>query len=48
MVKRNVLSNEMLTFDKEIDIKRKRIFMPSIDNCDGYKKCSYKVGECKR
>ncbi|NFI07555.1 hypothetical protein FDF97_03370 [Clostridium botulinum] len=48
LVKGNVLSNEMLTFDKEIDIKRKRIFMPSIDNCDGYKNCSYKVDECKR
>lgn len=47
LVKENVLSNEILTFDKEKNIKRKRIFMPCIDNSAGYKKCSYKVDECK-
>lgn len=46
LVKRNILNNGILSFDTERNIKIKRIFLPSIDNSDGYKKCSHKVDEC--
>ena len=46
LVKGNILNNGILSFDTERNIKRKRIFLPSINNSDGYKKCSYKVDEC--
>lgn len=46
LVKGNILNNEILSFDTERTIKTKRVFLPNIDNSDGYKKCSYKVYEC--
>lgn len=46
LIKENILNNEIFCFDKEKNIRRKSIFLPSVDNSDGYKKCSYKIEEC--
>ena len=44
LIKGKILNEGILSFDTEKNIKR--IFIPSIENGDGYKKCCYKADEC--